>query len=70
MSQKYILKQDEDCHWYLIRIKDVDKFDSLCEYAYSEDDFEGFERMFSECRINGPHDLTFTDPRDTNGDSL
>ena len=70
MSQRYILKQDEDSHWYLIRIKDEDEFDSLSSYAYSEDDFEEFERMFSQCRINGPQDLSFIEPKDSNGNDL
>lgn len=58
MSKRWKLKQDDDCHWYLIKQDDDRLFDAL---VTSEDECE-FERIFGGMRTSGPHALTFERP--------
>jgi len=60
-SVRYYLMQDEDSHWYLVPQDREDEFNTLSE---NEDEWEAFEDEFGGCRIDGPHRLTFTDPRE------
>ena len=62
-SGRFCLKQDDDSHWYLIPVKDVKKFDKLVEHG-EDDDWNDFNKAFSEMRCNGPHTMTFTDPQE------
>lgn len=68
--KRYLLKRDEDSHWYLIELGRETEFETKCAEAYKSDDFSEFEDAFGEDRINGPHDLSFCDPRDSHGDRL
>lgn len=68
--KRYILKQDEDSHWYLIPMECETDFETTCSEAYRNDEFDDFESKFGEMRINGPHDLSFTNPCDSEGNDL
>jgi len=44
------LKQDENCHWYLIELEDKDLFTNLLEQEETDDDSE-FESKFGDKRL-------------------
>jgi hypothetical protein len=60
--QRYFVGQDNDCHWYLIPVELYDKYSAWIDMdpkdPASWEEPEGIER------IDGPHRLTFTDPRE------
>lgn len=62
MSDRYCLKQDDDCHWYLIPVLRLQNFEEWLAAGPYYEDYEGEE--FDSCRIDGPHRLTFTDPKE------
>lgn len=68
--KRYVLERDEDSHWYLIPIDKQTEFQTLCSDACESDDFDAFELEFGSMRINGPQDLSFTNPRDSDGNDL
>jgi hypothetical protein len=57
---RYRMVQDDDCHWYLIPANRSFEFDTWRE---SDDYQAGIEPDWAH-RIDGPHRLTFTDPRE------
>lgn len=69
---RYKLKQDENSHWYLILadseklfvrlLEDMENFYTNEEWGAAQESEETFEECFGDCRIDGPHNLTFTDP--------
>ena len=59
-ATRFKLKQDEDCHWYLI----IDNNEELFVRLLEEEDYDTFGECFGDCRVDGPHNLTFTDPRE------
>ena len=61
---RYCLVQDEDCYWYLIPAQDRKLFMALCDESYGTDNFDDFDDRFGNLRVDGPHSLTFTDPKE------
>lgn len=69
-KQRYRLTKDDDGHTYLVPAERAEEFGELCDEAYANDDFTAFENKFGKYRIDGAHNLTFTDPRDLSGEAL
>lgn len=64
MKKRLCLRQDEDSHWYLVPADRAAEFESLCEKAYPDDEYEEFNERFESMRISGPQNLTFSDPKE------
>ena len=53
------LRQDPDCHWYVVPEDQIEEFDLLLEkiegkeYLEAEDDFAEFDQKFGELRRDG-----------------
>lgn len=57
---RWCLVQDDDTHWYLIPADDREEFFKWVSFS---DDHAGWRgTFFDDCRIDGPHVLTFTAP--------
>ena len=67
---RYCLLLDNDCHWYLVPSARKSEFDTLLGKADTDDKWDQFENTFGSMRINGPHDLTFTQPCNGDGETL
>lgn len=52
---KFVLTQDDSCHWYLINRSELDLFRRWVETA-DDDDYDGFD--FAGDRVDGPHRIT------------
>jgi hypothetical protein len=50
------LIQDNDCHWYVIQVRDVDSF---YEWVAAQEQCEECEWCFEDNRVNGPHCVMF-----------
>ena len=74
---RYCLVQDDDSHWYMtpaymkedFNVKMDELADSQghdCEHCGGGyyDRLDEFERKFGDYRVDGPHRLTFKDPRE------
>lgn len=56
-SPRYRMIQDEECHWYVIRVGQVEEF-NLWQDAMAEcEKWDSFD--FNDVRVNGPHTVTF-----------
>lgn len=62
--KRYCLVRDDDSHWYLIPQKLKSSFEVLEAEANAVDDYEFFNKTFEKYRSNGPHCITFTDPKE------
>jgi len=66
MNKRYILKQDQDCHWYIVP-KDVeDNFNKLMDHAYEVDNFNELDKFIKENGVisvgGAPSLVSFVDP--------
>lgn len=57
---RWCLVQDNDCHWYLIREEQREEFNKWV--SFSDDHAAWNGEMFGECRVDGPHNITFAAP--------
>lgn len=57
MMLPYMLVQDDDCHWYVIRCDQEDEFNRWEKAVGNDESWHG--RDFNEDAINGPHNVTF-----------
>lgn len=63
-EKRYCFRRDEDSHVYLVPLELAESFDTECELAYSEDEYETFEEKFGQYRIGaGPYNYSFIDPQ-------
>ncbi len=62
MSERFFLSQDNSSHWYLVPVSQ----DILWEQWRNipEDDERSWVEPEFAKRIDGPHRLTFTDPKE------
>jgi hypothetical protein len=59
---RYILKQDDDCHWYLLKESEEAEFDQWIEATWSNWEFyQG--KDFDNNRIDHPSSISFENPR-------
>lgn len=60
MENKWILKQDDSCHWYLVPAEDAQHFNSwLDSFANHDEDYRGID--FEEYRLQmHPSNYVFT----------
>ena len=61
MSIRYCLEQDNDAHWYLIPAAKRAEWNAFLEIP-SDDERSWDVPTYAEI-IDGPHNLTFTDPK-------
>lgn len=59
---RYCVVQDDDSHWYLIAADLRQQFDKCLDRCEESDVYDEFEKRYGDCRISGPHNLTFTNP--------
>lgn len=55
-SDDWQLIQDNDCHWYVIQVRDTKAF---YKWVEAQENCLDFDRSFDEWRISGPHTITF-----------
>ena len=60
--KRFMMKQDNDCHWYLVPVEHCKLFDEMMEIDWGEWTPAG-EQLIESMRIDGPELLTFTDPQ-------
>lgn len=60
---RYMFKQDNDCHWYLVPEEECLSFDDIINTDYESWTPAG-EAWVDSFRIDGPHNMTFTDPKE------
>lgn len=53
----YRLIQDDDCHWYVIRLSEVDAFRKWLDAGPYWEGYEG--PRFDDQRVNGPASISF-----------
>lgn len=72
MEQKYVFVKDDDCHWYMIKAEDKDKFNKMLDEANAKDDHDAFCEAFEEYRLGGGiSHISFENPVDIKtGESL
>lgn len=54
---RYRMIQDEECHWYVIRVGQVEEFNQWQDAMADCEKWDGFD--FNDVRVNGPHTVTF-----------
>jgi hypothetical protein len=63
-TQRFVFRQDDDSHWFLLPLEKVDKFDRWLEYVYGDGDvkFEGedFNKYMTGRAVSY---FSFTDPQ-------
>jgi len=67
LEKRWVFRQDEDCHWYMIPIEKVAEFERLLELCSEEVDNTYFERKFiddfSDCMLDGGiESISFVNP--------
>jgi hypothetical protein len=53
--------QDDDTHWYLVPLEEVELFKELFSCNDDEITREGHS-LLEKRRVDGPHSVTFTNP--------
>lgn len=56
---RYCFAQDDDCHWYLLKLEDAKDF---TDWVYDSDNYEG--DGFDDCRIDSAEFYSFENPID------
>ncbi len=51
------LIQDDDCHWYVIKVCDISQFELWCRAMAECEPWSGHD--FNTNRVNGPHAIWF-----------
>lgn len=54
---RYRMIQDEECHWYVIRVGQIEEFNQWHDAMAECEKWDGFD--FNDVRVNGPHTVTF-----------
>lgn len=67
---RYCTVKDDDGHTFLIPHSMREDFLKMLEVATEKDDYADFCAKYDCRRIDGAHNLTFTDPRDAEGNTL
>jgi len=60
-KQKYILRNDDEGHWYLIKKEDAAKFEKICYGPDESWDIEEAAEWLEHYCIDGPHKIVFTE---------
>lgn len=63
MPEKYMLKQDDDCHWYLVPESEWLSFDDLMTVDPEDLTADG-EAYLDSMSIDGPHRIAFICPEE------
>ena len=63
MANRYMIAQDDDCHWYMFTTDEKQVFDDLMYCDWDEITPDG-EAWLDKRRIDGPHCLTFENPKE------
>lgn len=56
-ERRYRLIQDEDGHWYVIRVDETEKFEAWVAAGPYWDGYVG--KDFGDLMVNGPHTVSF-----------
>jgi hypothetical protein len=61
---RYVFRDDEDGHTFLVPLDDVVLFEKMMEKAYASDNFSKFEKKFGHLRCEYHMSCySFTDPK-------
>lgn len=64
---RWCFVEDDDCHWYLIPVYEKRSFEDLMNIICSAHYYnllDRFDDRYGKFRHDGPHVLSFIDPRD------
>jgi hypothetical protein len=56
-EQRHRLIQDDDCHWYVIPVEEVDAFNAWLAAGPYWENYQG--PRFDARQVNGPHSVSF-----------